>query len=114
MRTLHLLGFSVLFGGHWFGLPPAELAPWLRWTVLSGAGLIAVELWEGFDWLFQLACGLVFLKILILLLVPVFWSHRAVLLTAVMIIGSVGSHMPAPLRHFYLLPVRINSRPERK
>lgn len=110
LRTAHLLSFSILFGGHWFGLPGAELIPWLHWTVFSGAGLIALELWGGFDWALRLAGALVFAKLILLALVPVFWESRGVLLAAVMVIGSVGSHMPASLRHLtlYNFPARGN------
>ena len=101
LRTVHLLGFSVLFGGHWFGLPRAELLPWLYWTVFSGAGLAALELRAGLDWALQLAGGLVLVKVVLLALVPAYWELRVALLAAVMVIGSVGSHMPAALRHFY-------------
>ena len=109
LRTVHLLSFSVLYGGHWFGLPKTELVPWLWWTVLSGVGLIAVELWSGFDWIFQLSCALVCVKLCVLLLVPVFWGHRTALLTVVIVIGSVGSHMPGSLRHYYLFRERRQS-----
>ena len=112
LRTVHLLSFSVLFGGHWFGLPKTELLPWLYWAVFSGAGLIAVELWTGFDWIFQLSCAFVCVKVLILLLIPMFWPHRAALMAAVIVIGSVGSHMSGQLRHFYLFPVPANYRNE--
>ncbi|HAH32274.1 MAG TPA: hypothetical protein DCL44_08175 [Elusimicrobia bacterium] len=104
LRTVHLLSFSVLFGGHWFGLPRAELMPWLNWAVFSGVGLIALELWGSFDWAFQLAGSFVLAKLVLLALVPAFWDRRVTLLVAVMIIGSVGSHMPGSLRHFYLFP----------
>ena len=108
LRTVHLLSFSVLFGGHWFGLPQAELVYWLHWAFFSGAGLIALELWAGFDWILQLAGSLVLVKLVILLLVPVFWDIRVALLATVMVIGSVGSHMPASLRHYHLFPARGN------
>lgn len=99
LRTVHLLSFSVLFGGHVLGLPRAELSAWLHWTVLSGAGLMTLELWGGFDWILQLAGGLTLVKLAILGLTPVFWGYRIALLTIVVVIGSVGSHMPAALRH---------------
>jgi len=108
LRTAHLLSFSVLFGGHWFGLPRAELLPWLYWSIFSGVGLIALELWGSFAWTLQLAGVLVLVKLIILLLVPLFWEQRVALLAAVMIIGSAGSHMPAGLRHFRLFPVPGN------
>ena len=109
LRTVHLLSFSVLFGGHIFGLPKAELAAWLYWTIFSGAGLIALELWGSFDWALQLAGGLTLAKLAVLGLTLAFWGHRIALLTLVMIIGSVGSHMPAALRHRHFLPSSRNS-----
>ncbi|PIU17865.1 MAG: hypothetical protein COT18_11795 [Elusimicrobia bacterium CG08_land_8_20_14_0_20_59_10] len=104
LRTAHLLGVSLLFGGHWFGLPKAELAPWLYLAAVSGAGLIALELYSGFDWLLQLAGGLVLLKLAVLLFIPAFWEERVALLVLAMVIGSAGSHMPGTLRHFYYIP----------
>jgi hypothetical protein len=108
LRTLHLLSFSILFGGHVFGLPRAELSLWLYWTVLSGACLMALELWPGFDWLLQGAGCLVLVKLVILAFIPAVWEYRIALLTLVMIIGSIGSHMPSSLRHSRVLPLRRN------
>ena len=106
LRTVHLLCLSALFGGHLFGIPRAELAVWLHWTVFSGAGLIALELYGSFDWLLQVAGALVLVKLLILGLTPLFWEQRIALLTIVMVIGSVGSHMPSALRHLRFPPAR--------
>jgi len=104
LRTAHILGFSILFGGHWFDLPREELVLWLYWTTFSGAGLMALDLRGGFSWILQLAGGLVLAKLLVLCLVPLFWEQRLALLTVVIIIGSVGSHMPGSLRHLYIFP----------
>ncbi len=103
LRTLHIIGFSVLVGGHWFGVPRAGLEPWLYFSVLSGAGLMLLELRGGPDWFLQLAGGLTLLKLLVLALVPVFREHSGALLLLAVVIGSAGSHMPASLRHLYYL-----------
>jgi len=42
----------------------------------------------------------VVLKCLLLCFVPLFWAHRVWLLLAVVVIGSVGSHMPGRFRYF--------------
>lgn len=109
LRTGHILGFSVLFGGHWFNLPREQLLPWLYWTIFSGAGLMGLELRAGFDWVLQLGGGMVAAKLVVLSLIPLFWGQRLALLALVMVIGSVGSHMPGSLRHFYIFPIRKRS-----
>jgi len=109
LRTAHILGFSVLFGGHWFDLPREALTPWLYWTIFSGIGITALEIYAGFDWFLQLAGVMVLGKLIILSLIPLFWEQRLALLSLVMIIGSVGSHMPGSLRHFRLIPIRKRS-----
>ena len=106
LRTVHILGFSVLLGGHWFRVPGEELLTCLYWTVFSGAGLMGLDLLAGFDWLLQLAGVMTAAKLVVLCLIPLFWEQRLDLLLAVLVIGSVGSHMPGSLRHFYLFPIR--------
>lgn len=106
LRTVHILTFSVLLGGHWFGVPRAELLPWLRWSVLSGAALMALELRSGFDWFLQLAGGLTLAKLVLLGLVPAFPGQARVLLLLVAVIGSVGSHLPSSLRHYKIIGSR--------
>ncbi len=108
LRTIHLVCFSALFGGHLFGIPPAELAVWLHLTVFSGAGLMALELYGSFDWLLHLAGVLVLVKLIILGLIPLLWKQRVALLTIAVVISSVGSHMPSALRHLRLFPARRN------
>ncbi|HNW44487.1 MAG TPA: hypothetical protein PKI19_08275 [Elusimicrobiales bacterium] len=104
LRTVHILSFSVLLGGHWFNAPRGELVAWLYWTVFSGAGLLALDLRGGFDWLRRLAGSLVLAKLAVIGLVPLFWEQRLWLLGLALAIGCVGSHMPGALRHLPLFP----------
>lgn len=99
LRTVHLLGFSILLGGHWFNVPGEELLPWLYVTIFSGAGLMGLELRAGFDWVLQLGGSMAVAKLVVLGLVPLFWGRRFALLLLALAIGSVGSHMPGSLRH---------------
>lgn len=103
LRTVHIIAFSVFLGGHWFDVPAAEAQPWLRWSVLSGAGLMLLELRAGLDWLLQLAGVFTALKLAVLCLVPVFPEHGRPLLLLAVAIGSVGSHMPSSLRHYRVI-----------
>ncbi len=100
LRTLHIIGFSIFSGGLWFGVPQAELMPWLYASVLTGAGLMALELLVGLDWFLRLAGGVTLLKLALLLLVPVFPDYNRFLLLPAIVLSSVGSHMPSWLRHF--------------
>jgi len=106
LRTLHIISFSVFFGGIWFGVPQAELMPWLRWSVLTGVGLMFLELRKGLDWFLQLAGGLTLAKLALLFLVPVFPDYNRFLLLLAVAISSVGSHMPARLRHLYYIKLK--------
>ena len=112
LRSVHILAFSILFGGHWFGASADELRPFLYWAVASGAGLIFFELLSGFEWLFQLCGAMVFVKLCLLCLVPFYWSYRVPLIAAAMLISSAGSHMSRRYRHalwtgkFVILPER--------
>ena len=103
LRTLHIISFSVLFGGHWFEVPLPELLPWLYGSAFTGAGLMAYEAWAGPAWLAQLAGGFTLIKLALLCLVPVFPDYAPFLLLLVVAIASVGSHMPGFLRHYNYL-----------
>ncbi|HTU03035.1 MAG TPA: hypothetical protein VMG58_14500 [Candidatus Sulfotelmatobacter sp.] len=106
-RTLHLIASSVLLGGHVFGAPAELLFRWLLLTALSGAGLIGLELFRSFRWLYLAQGVLVIAKVALTVLAGLWWKERVVLLLLVVVLGSVGSHMPARLRHFSLLHGRV-------
>lgn len=107
-RTFHLAAFGVFLGGHAFQVETEKLLPSLWVTILSGLGLIALEVYkEGLYW-FVLGKGiLVLIKLAVLLLLPLFWEARVVLLFLVVGIASVGSHMPACYRYYSLLHRRV-------
>jgi len=108
LRTLHLAAFGLLVGGHAFGVEPGRLVPYLSFTILSGLGLVALELHAvGLYWLFLGKGLMVLLKLAVLLLIPFFWEARVILLLLVVGIGSVGSHMPARYRHYSALHRRV-------
>lgn len=102
-RTLHLLGSSLLIGGHAFGAEPERLVSLLYLTVGSGLGLILLELYRSCDWVYQGMGLLVILKAVITASAGLWWEQRVPLLCLVVVLGSVGSHMPARYRHYSLL-----------
>jgi hypothetical protein len=107
-RTLHLAAFGVLLGGHAFAVDAEKLLPSLWLTILSGIGLIALEVYtQGLYWLFLGKGIMVLVKLGLLLAVPFFWESRVLLLLLVVGIASVGSHMPARFRHYSFLHGRV-------
>lgn len=110
VRTLHIIGFSVFSGGLWFGVPQADLLPWLYASVFTGAGLLALELLKGPEWFIQLAGGLTLIKLALLFLVPVFPDYNRFLLLLAVSLSSIGSHLPARFRHFNY--IKFKTTPE--
>jgi len=107
LRTLHLLVFGALLGGHVFAVDAARLVPFLVATILTGAALMLLELAQTVHWLFMGKGVAVAAKLLLLLLVPLFWEQRVPLLLLVVVVASVAAHMPSRLRHYSLLEGRL-------
>jgi hypothetical protein len=89
-RTLHILAFSILVD---------QLRPLLYLAIVSGVGMAFIEAYPTWQALFQGWGILVMIKLALLCAVPFAWSHRVAILVAVLVIGSVGSHMTKRLRH---------------
>ena len=99
-RTAHIVVTGALFGGHVFGISADRLLVWLYVTLVSGAALAALEAYPSRSW-FHEARGLCVLgKLLLLGSIPWLWSYRVPILVVVVIIASVGSHMPRRYRHY--------------
>lgn len=109
LRTAHLASFGGLLGGHVFDVDPARLVPWLVGTIVTGAGMMALELVASVDWLGTGKGLAVLVKLGLLGMVPVFWEHRVAILLAVVILSGVASHMPRQFRHYQV--VRLHRRP---
>lgn len=99
-RSLHLAAISVLVGGHVFAVPADRLVPWLWLAIASGAALIAIEIYPSIDWLAQGAGLFVLAKLAALCAVPFAWPWRVPILFGVLVLASVGSHMPGRFRHY--------------
>src|ERR1035441_7857704 len=99
-RTLHLVAISILVGGHAFGAPADQLRPLLYRAIATGAGMAVVDAYPSLQFLHQGWGVLLLFKLALLCTIPFMWSYRLPILIAVVIIGSVGSHMPKKLRHY--------------
>ena len=106
-RTAHIAAIGILFGGHVFDISHGRLLLWLYLSIVSGAGLIGIELYSSCKWVYQGKGVLVMVKLLLVAAVAVFWEQRVWLLLAALVIGSVGSHMPGRYRYYSLLHRRV-------
>lgn len=102
-RTVHIFVMGVLAGGHVFDVPSERLDAWLYATVVSGALLVVLEAYSGLEWLHQARGIVVIVKVALLLVIPFAWHLRVPVLLVVVVLGSVGSHMPARYRYYSVI-----------
>jgi hypothetical protein len=102
-RTAHIAVTGALFGGHVFAIAAKRLLPCLYLTILTGIALLIVELYPEWRRLFEVRTVMIAAKLLLLCLIPWLWSYRVPILILVIVIASVGSHMPRRYRYYSIL-----------
>jgi len=107
LRTAHIGVTGALFGGHVFGIAAERLLPWLYLTILTGALLVIIEAYPSWRWCYQGRAVMVLNKVLLMCLVHWLWNYSVPILIAVIVIGSVGSHMPRRFRYYSLVDRRV-------
>jgi len=107
LRTAHIAAMAVLVGGVAFDIEPERLRLALWLTVGTGAALAAVEAGPRLLWFHQGSGMLTLAKVALLCVVPVAGDHQLSLLLALIVVGSVGSHMPGRYRHYSVLYRRV-------
>ncbi len=113
LRTAHLLAFGALYGGHIYGIAADRLLPALLATVATGLGLMALEMYRTPVWPAQVRGLATFAKVALVLAVAVWWEARVWLLSAVIVIGAIVSHMPGRDRYYSPLYRRVVGGNER-
>ena len=108
-RTAHIGVIAVLFGGHAFDVASGRLLPWLYAAILTGAVLAVIEAYPDWRWCGQASGLMTIVKVALLLLIPWLRDYCVPILGAVIVLGSVGSHMPRRYRHYLLLFRRVPS-----
>jgi hypothetical protein len=107
IRTMHIIVAAALFGGHVFDVPRAQLHVWLYLTIATGAVLIVLEAYPHIAWCHEARGIMTLAKLALLIAIPWLWDYRAAILVMVIILASVGSHMPRVWRHFSLVHRRV-------
>jgi hypothetical protein len=105
-RTVHLLAFAVLLGGHLWGVEASRVRPAFWLAIPSGLALAALEIAADRHWIVEARGLLVALKVGLVALALLVEELRVVLLLVVAVIASIGAHMPRWFRHATVLPVR--------
>jgi hypothetical protein len=103
LRTAHIGVTGILLGGHFYGAPAEVLWPVLWLAIATGVVLAGIEAYPGTLWLHQGRGLMVFAKIALLCTIPFAWDYRVPILLAVVVIASIGSHMPARFRCYSIL-----------
>lgn len=106
-RTAHIGVTGILFGGHVFDVAAERLLIWLYFSILTGVCLIVIEAYPSCRWFYQGRGAFVLFKLLILGTIPLLWDQRVMILSAVIVVASVGPHMPARFRYYSLLHRKV-------
>jgi hypothetical protein len=112
LRTAHICVTGILVGGHVFGIGSGRLSPFLLLTLLTGVALMTVEAYPSWRYILEGRGIAVLAKLLLLGLIPWAWSMRVSILVMVVVIGSVGSHMPWQYRHYSPAPRQVIKKTE--
>ena len=107
LRTAHIGAMGILVGGHAFDVTPERLTVSLWLTIGTGAALAAIEAGPRLSWLHQGSGLMTMAKLALLCAVPLAWDYRLPILLAVIVIASVGSHMPGRYRHYSVVYRRV-------
>ncbi len=94
---LHVVGFSLWYGGAVLGASLPAAVPIV--TIVSGVLLSMREIYQhGAEWLAATEGVLTWVKVLLLLIGRAVGQYGAVVLTIVLILGVLTSHLPDAIR----------------
>jgi len=103
LRTAHLAAMGILLGGHAFDVPPDHLTTILWLTLGTGLALAVVESGVRLLWFHQGRGLMTMTKLALICAVPFAWDYRLPILLVVVVLASVGSHMPARFRYYSVI-----------
>ncbi len=107
LRATHISVTGVLVGGHVFGIAPGRLIPWVYMAIITGLVLMLIEAYPDWRYFSEGRGVMVLAKVSLLCTIPWFWQERVAILAAILIMASIGSHMPKRYRHYSLIERRV-------
>jgi len=107
LRTAHIGSMGILLGGHAFDVAPERMKMILWLTVGTGVALASVESRFRLLWFHQARGFMTMVKLALICTVLLAWDYRLPILLAVLVIGSVASHMPGRYRHYSVVYRRV-------
>ncbi|MCP4009427.1 MAG: hypothetical protein GY726_07925 [Proteobacteria bacterium] len=99
LRTVHILGGGVLIGAYLFQQPQSSIHLWYITATLSGMLLFLTDLHASFAVLFEWRGLSIISKICLLLLLPLMPGYEIYILSLILAIGSLSSHLSRKFRH---------------
>ena len=103
LRTFHLIGVAGIGAGAFFKVPPDQWYSFSILTSISGILFVLLEIWGNGVWLIQIRGVVLYIKILLLLLIPFLRAYESMILICVIILASIISHAPGNVRYFSVL-----------
>ncbi len=107
MRTGHVGVTSVLFGGAVCEVPFSRLFVWHYLAIATGCALIISEVFHCRHWLYQGRGIMVIIHVGLLALIHLRPDLIVPILTAVLVFGMLGSHMPKAMRYWSFVHGRV-------
>lgn len=122
LRAAHIISFSLLLGGLFYGMAREAWQPWLIGAIVSGFALFAVDLYGSFLALLEVRGVSVLVKLLLLSMLPQLDPELRVYgLMLIIVFSSLISHSTRRFRHRSLAPAAFlrkyaptDSRPDTK
>ena len=106
-RTAHIAVTGILLGGHFFSVAEERLRTILYLCILTGGCLIVIEAYPSCRWFYQGRGVMALVKLVLLCTIPLLCELRVPILLAVLVIASVGSHMPSRFRYYSFVHRRV-------
>jgi len=101
-RAAHVVLSGILIGAFVFHVEPATRWPWFLATLLSGLFMLCVDLYESGAFLLQMRGLVVFAKLALLALLPMFGEAGVWVLAGIGLFSVISSHAPSSFRYFLI------------
>lgn len=109
LRTLHLVAICGVAAGALFQLKQELWQNYLYLTLLSGSGMVLIEVWNNGIWLIQLRGLVTVLKLSILSIAFVSGFQPYMIFTALVLSGIIA-HAPGKVRYYSIYHNKVIER----